>query len=461
MLCNEQRSDSVLASHWDQETRPGIGAPRLNILVISQQWEPEEGTPQRRWAHFVAGLVGSGHRVAVIAAPPHYPGGALISDNPQHAPGAVARGKNGEIVFRSQFRPHERSLAERVLDQAVVATSSLILASKLIGKHRPDVILTTAPPIPSAVTAALVGKTHRVPYIVDLRDVWPDLLSYMNEWGSRAEANPQSPLRADAFDTLIAAGGWIFRWALKNAAGVITTTPSFANKLRKEGFSNVLNIRNMASVRESPVPPLEESQVETNRGDGTLRILYAGTTGRAQGLDSALEALRLAVEAGVDARMRIAGSGAHLRLLKLHAERDHLPVEFLDRIGYEEVDEHYDWCDTSLVHLRSWEPLSYTVPSKLYEALSFGRHVSVAANGESARIITETGAGHAVPSMNPQALANLWVELASNRELLDVGTGGRDWLLKRETPKQNSKKVERFALKVVRDNKHRGRRLDG
>ena len=345
-----------------------------------------------------------------------------------------------------------------MLDQAIVATSSLALASRLIKERRPDIILTTAPPIPSAVTASLVGKAHRVPYVVDLRDVWPDLLSHMNEWGNKAEANPPSAIRAEAFDALIAAGGSVFRWTLKNAAGIITTTPSFAEKLRREDCSEVLNIRNMASVREAPVPPLEESRSEASRTEGTLRILYAGTTGRAQGLDSALEALRLTIEAGVDARMRIAGSGAHLRLLKLHAAREGLPVEFLDRVGYEDVVEHYEWCDTSLVHLRSWEPLSYTVPSKLYEALSLGRHVSVAANGESARIITETEAGHAVPAMNPQALADLWVKLASNRDLLDVGTGGRRWLLKRETPEQNSKKVEDFALKVANKCSRRERR---
>lgn len=423
----------------------------MKVLIFAQQWEPEDGTPQRRWAQLTNGLVCAGHQVDVIAAPPHYPGGQLSSNHPDHAPGAVALGKHGETVWRSNFVPHDRSLINRVKDQGVVAFSSFVLGLQIVKASRPDIILTTAPPIPSAVIAAAVAKLNGIPYLVDLRDVWPDLLKYMNEWGNFAEANPQNKLKALAFDSLILAGGNIFGWTIENANGVVTTTPSFAEKLREDGLARVLNVRNMASVRPAPLPNLAET--EANEGEpralGTLRILYAGTTGRAQGLDSAFDALRITVEAGIDAEMHVVGSGAHLRLLELHAERDNLPVTFLGRIPFEEVEEQYKWCDTSLIHLRHWTPLEYTVPSKLYESLSIGRHVTVAANGEAARIINETGAGDAVPAMDPKALAQLWIELANDRARLDVGMRGRDWLLERETPEQNSQKFTDFVEGTV------------
>lgn len=419
----------------------------MKILVISQQWEPESGTPQRRWAHFTQVLTNNGNEVVVVAAPPHYPGGVLTHDDPQFAPRAVSPGLRGETVWRTRFSPHDRSLASRVGDQAAIAASSLRIGARILRRRDVDVILTTAPPIPSAVVSALLGWWYKVPYVIDLRDVWPDLLLYMNEWGNKAEANPRQPFKAVAFDSLILVGGRAFKRALKAAAGIVTTTPSFAEKLRAEGFTNVLNVRNMASVRPEPLSkrvsaPLDEEQAP-------LRILYAGTTGRAQGLDNALESLRLAKEAGANVTMRIVGSGAHLRLLELHAERDDLPVEFLGRLDFEEVIEQYEWCDTALVHLRNWKPLSYTVPSKLYEALSLGRHVTVAANGESARIVKETGAGIAVPSMKPKALAAAWVNLAKNRAALDVGERGRQWLLDRETCDENAAKLETFVRATV------------
>lgn len=434
----------------------------MRALVFAQQWEPENGTPQRRWAQITQGLIQAGNEVDVITAPPHYPGGQLTSDDPSHAPGAVAIGSNGEQIFRSKFAPHGRSLTSRIKDQAIVAISSARIGKRVVEATNPDVILTTAPPIPSAVVAAVVAKKTKTPYIVDLRDVWPDLLKYMNEWGNRAEANPRQRTKAVAFDMLIRIGGAVFSWAIRNADAVVTTTPSFAELLRERGYPRVLNLRNMASVRGAAVPSLAVTAYLDgyDRDTGTLRILYAGTTGRAQGLESAFEALKLTVDAGVDVQMRVVGSGAHLRLLHLQAQRDSLPVEFLGRIPFEEVLEQYEWCDTTLISLRNWKPLRYTVPSKLYEVLSVGRHVTVSADGESARIIEETHAGDAVPAMDPRALADLWIELANNRERLDVGTVGRDWLLDRETPEQNSEKFTDFVVATVinfREGKSRAR----
>lgn len=423
----------------------------MKILVISQQWDPEDGTPQRRFRQLTRSLTDRGHSIRVIAAPPHYPGGKLTSTDPRHAPGAVADGENGERVWRSSFSEHSRSLASRVKDQAVVAFSSLKIADGLVRSWHPDILVSTAPPLPQVVVTALVAKRFRVPYLVDLRDVWPDILTYMNEWGDQAEANPRSRAKSFAFGALIGVGGRVFGWALRGANGIVTTTPSLAEKLRREGHERVLSVRNMASVRTFAVPTIPETEFldGRNRESGSLRVLYTGTTGRAQGLEVALEAVRLTVEAGIDITMRVVGSGSHLRLMKLQAKRDNLPVEFYGRIPFAEVLDDYEWCDTALVQLRQWEPLEYTVPSKLYEALSVGRHITASANGETSRIVTETGVGDAVPAMDAPALADLWIALANDRSRLDVGLHGRTWLLERETPEENAEKFSRFLTGLV------------
>ena len=59
-------------------------------------------------------------------------------------------------------------------------------------------------------------------------------------------------------------------------------------------------------------------------------------------------------------------------------------------------------------------------------------------------IITESGAGDAVPAMDPQALADLWTRLANDRQQLNVANSGRNWLLARETPDENTEKFARF-----------------
>lgn len=48
------------------------------------------------------------------------------------------------------------------------------------------------------------------------------------------------------------------------------------------------------------------------------------------------------------------------------------------------------------VQLRDWEPFAWTVPSKLYEALATGKHVTAILAGEAADIVRSTGAGDVV-----------------------------------------------------------------
>lgn len=416
------------------------GSPdQMRILILAQQWEPEEGTPQRRWAPLVEALIRRGDKVVVVAPPPHYPGGLLTSKNPDVQVGATAKGRHGEVIVRCSFAEHDQTLRSRIWDQGVVGVSTAHAARRIIGKQRPDIILTTAPPIPAAYVTSLVATLYRIPYIVDLRDVWPDLLKYLNEWGLRADQERKGrSIMAPAFAVGSAIASGCLRIALRGAAGITTTTPSFAELLRARGFENVLNVRNTASVLARPVPSIEQRDGEE------LRILYVGTTGRAQGLHSAMSALELA-NARVKIQMRVIGSGAALKPLQEDAAARGLPVEFFGRIPHQEVREHYEWADTTLVHLRDWEPLQYTVPSKLYESLSAGRHVSVAANGETARIVEETGVGHAVPAMQPQKLADLWEHLANNRELLDIGDSGILWLQARESQVENAEKFANFV----------------
>lgn len=54
----------------------------MHVLFVAQQWEPEKGVPQRRGKWMVDQLTASGHTVSVVAPPPHYPSGTLLSPLP-------------------------------------------------------------------------------------------------------------------------------------------------------------------------------------------------------------------------------------------------------------------------------------------------------------------------------------------------------------------------------------------
>jgi len=94
------------------------------------------------------------------------------------------------------------------------------------------------------------------------------------------------------------------------------------------------------------------------------------------------------------------------------------------------VLKRYESADTCIVSLRDdWKSFEATVPSKTYEVLSIGRHVTAVVRGEAARIVKNAGGGDVV-AWKPEAIATLWRDLAADRQRLRVGVSGREWVEK-------------------------------
>jgi glycosyltransferase involved in cell wall biosynthesis len=125
--------------------------------------------------------------------------------------------------------------------------------------------------------------------------------------------------------------------------------------------------------------------------------------------------------------LRIVGAGAEFDAVAGMASRSDMPIEVLGPVSKEQVAEHYAWADSALVALRPWPALSLAVPSKLYEAMSLGIHITAALEGEAARIVAETGAGITVAPGDAQALADAWVGLAADPSGLAVAAAGKLW----------------------------------
>src|SRR5699024_4487507 len=104
------------------------------------------------------------------------------------------------------------------------------------------------------------------------------------------------------------------------------------------------------------------------------------------------------------------------------------PVEVLPRIPHREVGAQYAWADTVIVSLRNWAPFAWTVPSKLYEILATGRHITALLEGEAADVVREAGAGDVLRAEDEDALVQLWRRLAADRTRAEISGSGRRWV---------------------------------
>jgi glycosyltransferase involved in cell wall biosynthesis len=398
----------------------------MRILLITHHYPPEVGAAPYRWEALIKGFVAGGHHVAVLAPSPHFPRRGVHHVPPELRPGARHLGRHGEWVIRLSYVEHSHGLRLRVLDQVVTALDTIRRGLCAFGvlSSRPDVIVATAPGLPSIPAGLVLRFMLRRPLVVEMRDAWPDLVDNHHEWGSdstsRTTSSRKTSLLANIGRRALVRGVTFLQ---RHADAIVTTTESFADELRARCMASVSTVRNSAMahqwVKPPPAPPLDRK---------TLRVLYLGTVGRSQGLSSAIYAVMRLSERGVPIRLRIVGDGASRPGLMQLAERLGAPVEFLTPVPRVNVAQYYRWTDTVLVSLRGWEPFRWTVPSKLYEALASGRHLTAALSGEAAEIVDEASAGNIVAPGDVDGLVECWKKLAADRTRLDVGHEGIRWV---------------------------------
>lgn len=407
---------------------PAVGRPGrpLHVALVTHHYAPETNPPAARWRELSARFVATGHRVTVLAPPAHYPSGRA-GDAERHRPWAREPGPSGETVHRVRYREHGVDVRSRLLDQLCVALDSILLGwCRLHGRDRPDVVVATAPAGPSLLAAAALAGPRR-PLIVEMRDAWPDVL----------EVDALEDVARGVGRLMLRVAAALVRWAQRRAALVVTTTDAFAEVLRERGVARVAVVRNGVAGAHlaAPAPPRGAGQGGTTAADADsaterapLRVLYLGTTGRSQGLCTAVRAAATLRDRGVPVRLRLVGSGFDDAALREEVLATDAPVELVGRVPRAEVAAHYAWADTVLVALRDCPPFAWTVPSKLYEAMAVGRHVSAAVAGEAAAVVRDAGAGDVVPPEDADALVELWTALAADRTRLEVDPGGRRWV---------------------------------
>ncbi|GAB3296424.1 glycosyltransferase family 4 protein [Epidermidibacterium keratini] len=397
----------------------------MRVLVLTQHYAPEENAPALRWSWLAEAFGAHGLHVDVITA--------TWADE--------LRGVQTDArvtVHRVRSLVHGKRIVRRLLNETIFDLKAMWVAVRLA---RPDVVVVSVPPLGSVPLAGALRLVLRRPLVLEMRDTWPELLEQWKEWSDGGEGR-----RAYGYgEVVVGAVLRVLRRYLlriqRRAALVVTTTDDYAAAISARVDGEVLCVRNAfpSAARSNGSP----------RGD-RLRVLYLGNVGRSQHLATAVRAAARVHERGGLMVLRIVGDGAHLSHVKALARRLEAPVEFVARTQRAHVADHYEWADTVLVLLRDWPSMRQTVPSKLYEAIQTGRHVSASLAGEAARIVSESAAGDVVPPKDSDALADLWMSLIAEPSRLR-GSSDLQWLRKNVDQGRLATEYVRALHRVVRE----------
>jgi len=143
----------------------------MRFLVLTQYFHPETGAPQVRLAAMIRELLRLGHTVEVVTALPNYPNGKIFSDYQ----GRFYRVENWEGVRLHRVWMYAATGAgfKRLLNYFSFMITALW---GLRRAKKPDYLFVESPPLFLGITGYIAAKIWRVPFILNIADLWPDTI---------------------------------------------------------------------------------------------------------------------------------------------------------------------------------------------------------------------------------------------------------------------------------------------
>ena len=251
----------------------------------------------------------------------------------------------------------------------------------------PDIILASLPTIELAREAVRFGKAHDVPVLIDVRDLWPDVLvdvmprrlRWLGRW-------VLAPLIRDS------------SYALANCSGIIGVSDGYLTWALRQA-------KRPATANDAILPlgyvPTESSSDDMNAAGDRLRRIgvdpsrtlcwYVGSFGRQYDLAPALHAAsRLRGSGRMDIQFVISGDGElGSRWRQLAAGLDN--VVFTGWIGAHEINWLRAHAAVGLQPYAQGAPQG--LANKLFEYLSAGMPVVSSLPGENQQLIEQYGCG--------------------------------------------------------------------
>jgi colanic acid biosynthesis glycosyl transferase WcaI len=375
------------------------------FLILTQHFPPEVGAAQNRLHAFAKQLQAHGHQVRIVTAMPNYPLGEVF---PEYRGVKLAHEEfDGLPVTRTRIMPATgRNVFRRLLSYWSFAISSLPACMR---EPRPDFIFVESPPLFLGCTAYVCSRLRRVPFILNVSDLWPESARALGIVRSR---------------TLLWFGERLEHFLYRKAHRITAQTDGIRTHIAAiVGPAKVMVLYNGVDTTDyKPRPDASVPWIEKDE----IAFLYAGTFGYQHCWDVILESAEL-LRSRPDIVFLMVGDGPEkTRLVEAARLRDLRNVRFIERRPVVEMPALFASSRATVVPMRKGELFKGTRPSKVSPSLACGSPVVFGGEGETAKLLLDNGCGIVVPPENSREFADAVVRLADNPELArEMGRRGR------------------------------------
>lgn len=371
----------------------------MNILYIHQYFvTPQEpGGTRSYW--IAQELLKRGHQVTMVTSSTKYEEPVLHKE---------VDGIN--VCFIKEDYDQNMSVARRLKSFVRFMYKATRIAFK---QKEVDLVIATSTPLTIGVPALLLKWFKRIPYLFEVRDLWPEVPIQMG-----AIKNPLMIWLTRAFERTI----------YRNALHVIALSPGMQDGVVKYiSKERTTMIPNMAKKDEF-WPREKEKRLESELGlrPDSFKLVHFGALGLANGAMSIIDSAKLLKGDDRFEFVFIGGGATEPELIAECNAHGLNNVHFLGRHPMAITSAIVNLCDVSIVSFADIPILYTNSPNKLFDSLSAGKPIIVNSAGWTKDLVENKKCGFYVNPNNPTELVEKLDILYNHSELVqDMGINSR------------------------------------
>jgi glycosyltransferase involved in cell wall biosynthesis len=338
----------------------------MKILYIHQYFNtPETGGPIRSW-HLSTALVRAGFEVELITS--------------HNAKEYMIRNIDGvkvhylPVVYDNSFGFRKRIFSFLLFTVKAITVS---------GKIKTDLCFATSTPLTVGIIALYLKWFRKIPYIFEVRDLWPEAPIQMGFIKS-----PVLKYLLRKFEKII----------YRNSFSIIGLSDPMSDHIRKV-TCNVVPVHTITNFSDYDLftnteKTSEEIRTQFNIPEKRIIITYFGAAGFANGLDKLLNDAEMIQNQSEKVLFVVAASGKQLSRIKSDASvRGLKNIIFLPYLNRKELKELLAVTDFSYLSYADFPVLGTGSPNKFFDSLAAGVPVISNIDGWWSKLLDENNCG--------------------------------------------------------------------
>ncbi len=405
----------------------------MKILLLNQAFVSPDEPGHTRHFEMAQYLRERGHELVIVASDLNYQTGQRTVE--RHGV-FTEQMIDGVRVLRSYIYPElHRSYYWRIVSFFSFMFSSVWTS---LSVKDADLIMGTTPQIFQAVSAWFVAFIRNKPFLLEVRDLWPEFGVSMG-----VIRNP----------IVIALARWLERFLYARATHILVNSPAYKDYMLEKGVpEDKITFIPYGTDVDMFNPSVDGMSIRRQLGlEDKFVVLYAGALGQANDIYTVLCAAK---HLNDEKHIRFVFWGDGKERPKLQSESERLNLENVIFAGVcpkKEMPFVIASSDVCLAILQNVPMFRTTYPNKVFDYMAAARATVLVIDGVIREVIESSNGGVFVEPGNDELLAKTVLELSKNpQRVKQMGANARAYLVKNLDRRDKLDETLQLLRKLVR-----------